>query len=177
MRLAAVTRQGRGATDRLLGAVADRLMRDGLRVLGALRPVRTQGGAGHCDSDLWLLPDGPLVRITQDLGPGSGACRMDAGAFEAAVGQVTARLDAGRADLVVLGKFGLTEAEGRGFRTLIAAALGQGVPVLTGVPDTHRAAFERFAGGIATDLRPDADAILGWCRSAVAGDATLTMET
>lgn len=91
---------------------------------------------------------------------------MDAGALENAVGLVTARLTAEGADLVVLNKFGLSEAEGRGFRTLITVALGRGVPVLIGLSDAHRAAFKRFAQGMATDLLPDEDAILAWYRAA-----------
>jgi hypothetical protein len=174
MRLAGVTAGGCGATDRLLAAVADRLARDGVRLVGALRPLRADGGA--CDSDLWLLPDGPITRITQDLGAGSTACRMDAGAFETAVGLAMSRLQAGKADLVVLNKFGLAEAEGRGFRALIADALGQGVPVLTGVSEPHRAAFEAFADGMATRLAPGEDAILDWCRFAIARHARLTSE-
>lgn len=171
MGLAGVTGQGRGATDRLLAAVAGRLARDGVRLVGALRPVAKADDAASCDCDLWLLPDGPLVRITQDLGTGSAACRMDAGAFEEAVGLATSRLQTGGADLVLLNKFGLSEAEGRGFRTLIAEALGRGVPVLTGVSEAHRAAFERFAEGMATHLPPEEDAILVWCRSVVGRDA------
>ena len=54
--------------------------------------------AGHCDSDLWLLPDGPAARITQQLGPGAQACRMDAGAMEeAAVEEAVAAHPAGEA--------------------------------------------------------------------------------
>jgi hypothetical protein len=101
---------------------------------------------------------------------------MDAGAFEQAVGLVMARLEAGGADLVVLNKFGLAEAEGRGFRALIAEALGRGVPVLTGVSATHRAAFEAFAEGMATHLPPEEDAILDWCRSSFSRDASVTEE-
>lgn len=181
MRLAGVTGgKGRGLTDRLLAAVAARLASDGVRLVGALRPVSPDGGpdsrSGPCDSDLWLLPDGPVIRVTQDLGPGSGACRMDAGAFEGAVGLAMARLQAGDADLVVINKFGLSEAEGRGFRALIAAALGQGVPVLSGVSETHRAAFEAFADGMATCLPPEEDAVLNWCRSVAGRGVALTEE-
>ena len=165
MALASVTTVERGATDRLLAGVVARLLDEGDRIVGALRPLATGGITGHCDSDLWLLPDGPAVRITQDLGAGSAACRMDAGAFEEAVGLVTSRLFAGDADLVVINKFGLSEAEGRGFRALIAEALSRGVPVLIGVTDTHRAAFERFAEGMATTLPPDEESVLTWCRT------------
>jgi hypothetical protein len=165
--LATVTATERGAVDRLLEAVVARLSDNGVRILGALRATDTDGGTGHCNSDLRLLPDGPVVRITQDLGTRSTACRMDAGALEEAVGIETARLASQGADLIVLNKFGLSEAEGRGFRALIAEALGQGIPVLTGLSDAHRAAFEAFADGLAAALPPEEAAILDWCRAAV----------
>lgn len=164
--IACFAADGRGATDRLLSDVVARLTADGLRILGALRAAGPGTAAGHCDSDLWLLPDGPVARITQDLGPGARACRMDAGALEEAVGLATARLAREGADLVVLSKFGLSEAEGRGFRSMIAEAVARGIPVLIGVSGTHRAAFERFAAGMAEELPPDAARVLGWCRKA-----------
>lgn len=174
--LAFVSATGTGATDRLLTAVVSRAQAEGVRVIGALRAAPGNGGANHCDSDLRLLPQGPVIRITQDLGTGSSACRMDAGALEEAVGLVSARLEAEGADLVVLNKFGLSEAEGRGFRTLIGRALSLGVPVLTGLYDTHRAAFEDFAGDMAIRLEPEEATVLDWCRSVVTRDAILTQE-
>lgn len=175
--LASVMVPGRGATDALLGAVVDRLQADGVRIVGALRAAGEPGGAGHCDSDLRLLPEGPVVRITQDLGAGSSACRMDAGALEDAVGQALTRLRNEGADLVVLNKFGLSEAEGRGFRALIAEALGRDIPVLTGLSDTHRPAFERYADGMAQALDPSERAVAGWCRAAIARAALTAEET
>lgn len=167
--LATVSAPGRGATDRVLARVADQMKHDGIRLLGALRAARGAGASGHCDSDLTLLPDGPGARITQYLGAGSTACRMDAGALEAAVAIVTDRLTGEGADLLILNKFGLSEAEGRGFRALMAEALGRGIPVLVGLTPAHRAAFDRFADGMATALPPDEAAILAWCRAAVRG--------
>ena len=171
MALAGVMVPGRGATDRLLAAVAARLAADGVRLLGALRVAEPGPGAGHCDAALRLLPDGPVLSITQDLGPGATACRMDAGALEDAVGRAAARLAGEGGDLVILNKFGLSEAEGRGFRSLIAEALGRGLPVLTGLSDAHRAAFERFAGGMAVTLPPEEAAVTDWCRAALRGRA------
>lgn len=169
--LASVTVGGRGATDRLLSGIVSRLRDEDVRVLGALRPVAPGRAEAQCDSDLLILPDGPVVRITQELGAGSHACRMDAGALEEAVGLATARLVEQGADLVVLNKFGLSEAEGRGFRSMIGVALARGVPVLTGVSETHRAAFETFADGLAETLPDDESAVLDWCRM-VAGAGT-----
>ena len=176
MALASVTSPERGGTDRLLAGVVAALVDDGIRVAGALRPVPTADDDSQCNCDLWLLPDGPRVRITQDLGAGATACRMDAGALEEAVGLAVARLQTESADLVVVNKFGLSEAEGRGFRTLIVEALQRGVPVLIGLSDTHRAAFDRFAEGMAVDLPPDEAAVLGWCSAVVRANANPTQE-
>ncbi|MDA3888134.1 MAG: DUF2478 domain-containing protein [Allgaiera sp.] len=159
---------GRGMTDRLLVGVAARLIEDGVRVAGALRDIGPSGESGHCETALRLLPEGPVVRITQDLGAGSAACRMDAGALETAVALATTDLAANGADLVVLNKFGISEAEGRGFRALIGEAVANGVPVLVGLSDAHRAAFGRFADGMAIDLPPSEDAVLAWCRAVIA---------
>ena len=167
MRLASVSAQGRGETDRLLEAVVAQLSTEGCKVLGALRATDPRDAA-PCNSDLRLLPDGPVLRITQDLGAGSTACRMDAGALERGVGIVMARLAAEGADLIVLNKFGLSEAEGRGFRSLISDAVVRGVPVLTGLTEAHRRAFEQFADGMHTSLPSDETAILRWCRTAAA---------
>lgn len=164
MAIASVLSNQRGHTDAFLNHVYLQLRRDGVRMVGALRVAPAIAGTWDCESDLWLLPDGPMARITQNLGPGSTACRMDTGAFEYAVGLATTRLKAGGADLVILNKFGLSEAEGRGFRALIADALGIGLPVLIGLSPTHRIAFERFSGGLATSLPSHEDAILAWCR-------------
>lgn len=167
MMLACVTSPERGKTDQVLDAVASRLTGQGARVAGALRPIVPGRTHGYCDSDLRLLPDGPVVRITQDLGAGSRACRMDAGAMERAVGLATARLEAEGADLFVLNKFGQREAEGGGFRALIAEALGRDIPVLIGVTQAHRAAFEQFSGDMAAVLPADEQALLDWCHGVV----------
>jgi len=166
--LASITPTERGVADRLLADAVTRLSSVGIRVLGALRDFEQSDASKQCDNTLRLLPNGPIVRITQDLGPGSAACKMDAGALEDAVGIAVARLAAEGADLIVLNKFGLREAEGHGFRQLIGDALASGIPVLLGVSDTHRAAFERFADGMATNLSSDEKAILTWCKTAIA---------
>jgi hypothetical protein len=101
---------------------------------------------------------------------------MDAGALEDAVGLVTTQLAAEAADLFILNKFGLSEAEGRGFRALIAEALGRGLPVLIGVSETHRAAFERFSEGMATHLVTDEDVVFEWCRKATGRHAAMNEE-
>jgi len=167
MNLAAVQVSATNRTDNLLWGVARHLANAGYQLVGALRPPKSGHNDGICGTTLHLLPDGPDVCITQDLGKGSAACRLDAGAIEDVAGRSMARLQTEGADIVFLNKFGITEAEGRGFRQLIGAAMGQDVPVVIGVSDAHRAAFEAFTDDMAEMVPPEEEALLDWCRRVV----------
>lgn len=82
-----------------------------------------------------------------------------------------ARLAAGRVDLLVRNKFGMHEAEGRGFRPEIAEALALGLPVILGVNGLNRAAFHAFTDGIGEELPADAGRIADWCALSLADAA------
>ncbi|MFD1881829.1 DUF2478 domain-containing protein [Paracoccus pacificus] len=155
-------KDGAGRADALLVAVADRLAAAGVDLAGAVQINTDRGENSPCDMDLRVLGDGPVLRISQNLGGGAEGCRLDTGALETAVGLVGARLDAG-AELVILNKFGKHEAAGRGFRTAIAQALEADVPVLLAVPASVMPAFQAFAGDLAVPLGSGEDAVFGWC--------------
>ena len=165
MTLAFVTAADRGATDALLVRVADTLQARGLRLAGSVQTNVERDCVHHCDMDLRILPDGPVIRINQDLGAGSSGCRLDPGALEQAVAEVEARLTG--ANLLIVNKFGKHEAEGRGFRLLMAEALAQGLPVLVGVNGLNQAAFDRFADGLAQRLPATDQAVLDWADTAL----------
>lgn len=166
MKLGYVALAGRGETDAFLAGLAQHMQTRGLRLAGTVQ-INIDRDCGHlCDMDLMLLPDGPVVRISQDLGAGSTGCRLDAGALETAVALSRDRL-AG-ADLLIVNKFGKHEAEGRGFRELIAEALSRGLPVLTGVNSQNLAAFQTFSDRAAERLSPDIDSVLTWTLAAAA---------
>jgi hypothetical protein len=152
----------RGATDAVLTEVAARLLAEGVAVAGA---VQSNTGCDiHCDMDVRVLPNGPVIRISQRLGAGSSGCRLDAGALEVAVMEVAARLAGAR--LLVVNKFGKHEAEGRGFRQMLAEVAGDGVPVLIGINSMNRQAFFDFAGDLAEEVAPEH--ALDWARLVVA---------
>ena len=113
--------------------------------------------------DVRVLPDGPVFRISQALGPGARGCRLDPAALEASVAAVERRFAAG-ADLLIVNKFGKHEAEGRGFRNLIAEALCGEVPVLCGVNALNHDAFLAFCAGEAERLPPDLASLTDWRR-------------
>ncbi len=160
MKIAYTMAPGRGDTDQLLFALAQDLASLGYRTCGIVQ-INTDCGTHPCDMDVQVLPDGPVLRISQSLGREAKGCRLDPSALETAVGLVTARLDPG-VDALIINKFGKHEADGRGFRSVIAEALSLDVPVIVGLNTLNAEAFHAFTGDCAVSLNPDTQDILEW---------------
>ncbi len=167
MKLAFVTSAKRGEIDRLLSETAKRLESEGVRLSGVVKIFDENPAHDHvCDMDVRVLPDGPAITITQSLGRESSSCRLNPAAIEEAAAAVEKY--AGKdSQLFILNKFGPQEADGHGFRAIIASSLEQGVPVLLGVGPTMLEPFQDFAAGLAEELPDDPDAIHAWCLQAV----------
>lgn len=161
MKLAYIMSPSRGGTDPLLAEAARQLKLRGLHLCGTVQVNTEREGSLHCDMDLMVLPNGPAFRISQNRGKWARGCRLDAGSLETAVQHVERSVDCG-ADLMIINKFGKHEAEGRGFRSVIAAALDREMPVLVGLNALNREAFDKFSGGLATELLTEVGAILDW---------------
>jgi hypothetical protein len=153
----------RSLADRVLTEAAARLQAEGLALAGAVQVITERSGRHLCDMDVRVLPDGPLIRISQNLGLEARGCRLDPGALEAAVAEVSSRLDG--AEAVILNKFGKHEAEGRGFRATIAEAVMRGLPVVVGLNGLNLGAFEAFAGDAFERLPSEAGAVVAWVRA------------
>ena len=158
---------GHGDTDLILERLAADLASDGVRCCGTVQINTECTNGGPCDMDVRVLPDGPVLRISQDLGPSARGCRLDPAALETAVGLVAAGLSSG-ADLLVVNKFGKHEAAGRGFRDVIAQAVAMEVPVLVGLNALNREAFLSFAGDMAIQLPPQRAALREWANGVTA---------
>lgn len=163
MNLAYVTQQGRGRIDALIAEVALRLAQDGVRLAGTVQSNLERADRRKCDMDLVVLPDGPIVRISEDRGDLARGCRLDTGALEQTVVAVQQRL-AG-ADVLIVNKFGKRESEGKGLVPVIVQALDLGLPVLIGVNGLNLAAFLAFCGDTAVPLPADPGAVADWCKS------------
>jgi hypothetical protein len=168
LHIAFVTQHGRGLIDDCLSEAVALMAAAGLRLAGTVRALPVDHHAHPCDMDLQVLPDGPMVRISQALGSGARGCRLDPGAIATLACAVEARL--AQSDLLVINKFGKQEALGRGLRPVIGAAMMQGVPVLVGVNGQNLPAFLDFASGMATEIAPDPRSILAWARQVVPRD-------
>ncbi len=165
MRLAYVSLQGRGRTDQLIAEVANRLAAAGLRLAGTVQSNQERPNRKKCDMDLRVLPDGPVVRISEDRGELARGCILDSGALEQTVHEVERRLDG--ADILIVNKFGKREAEGKGLAPVIAEALHRGLPVLVGVNGLNLAALLSFAEEEIQGLPTSAEAVADWCLAGV----------
>lgn len=166
VKLAYVTLQGRGRTDALIAAVADQLQKDGLRLSGTVQSNIERPDRRRCDMDLMILPQGPVVRISEDRGDLARGCTLDSGALEQSVAEVQQRLSS--SDILIVNKFGKREAEGKGLVPVIGDAVGLGIPVLVGVNGLNLAAFLVFAGEEAMALPTDVASVVQWCSQSIA---------
>ncbi|WP_029059543.1 DUF2478 domain-containing protein [Stappia stellulata] len=171
MKIAYTMAPGRGDTDLLLFDLSRRLLEKGIRATGVVQINAERDDAGPCDMDVQVLPEGPVIRISQSLGREARGCRLDPAALERAVGLVEARLASG-ADCLIVNKFGKHEAEGRGFRTAIAEALSADMPVLVGLNALNAEAFHQFSGGPATELPANVEDLVHWMFSVTAATST-----
>lgn len=161
MKIAYTVAPDRGETDLLLAAVASSAAARGVRVCGTVQFNTPGPDCAPCDMDVQVLPNGPVIQISQSLGRQARGCRLDPAALERAVGLVEAGLEDG-ADVLIINKFGKHEAQGRGFREVIAKALMLGIPVLVGLNRMNEAAFREFSAGLAVDLPPAEAQLVAW---------------
>ncbi len=167
MKIAVISAKERGETDRLISETAAYFLAQGARLSGIVKVLEDGGDSTCCQKmSVQVLPDGQIIAITQDLGEGSDACKLDPSAIVQAVAEVEKQPLEG-VQLFILNKFGPEEAAGRGFRATIGAALEAGIPVLVGVGGPSRAAFDSFVDGLAEALVPEADVIRRWCVDAI----------
>ena len=165
MKIAYVIGPGRGDTDLVLASVAESIGAAGVKICGTVQVNTECDGDGPCDMDVQVLPDGPVIRISQSLGPEARGCRLDPGALETAIASCEKRLDG--AEVLLVNKFGKQEALGRGFRSLIGDALAREMPVVVGLNALNKEAFFAFTEGAAEQVSPDRDAILSWVLAAL----------
>ncbi|PSL17875.1 DUF2478 domain-containing protein [Shimia abyssi] len=161
LKIAYTMAHGRGELDLLLAELAQRLQARGLKTRGIVQINSGCETDQKCDMDVQVLPDGPMIRISQFLGKEARGCRLDPDAMATAVAEVERSL-ANPFDVFLLNKFGKQEAEGRGFRDLLAEAAASGATVIAGTNPLNAKMFEEFADGEAACVDADIDALISW---------------
>jgi hypothetical protein len=112
---------------------------------------------------LECLATGDRLKISEDRGPLARGCRLDADALSQSIVSTMAAMQ-GSPDVLVINKFGKTEAEGGGFRPLIGDALELGIPVLIAVPWRNIESWRLFAGDMAFEIAVEAAEDAAPCR-------------
>jgi Protein of unknown function (DUF2478) len=173
--LAAVVYGADDDPDRLISGFAADLRRSGGRPVGVVQLGRSCR-AEHPRLGVVMLPDGEVVRLApQDFAPQDFAsqdfasraetrvtgCRLDPDRLAGLATRLAAAIEAG-ADLVIINRFGRSEAEGKGLIELIPLALDADIPVLIAVPEQRFAAWLRFSEGMNVRLACRREALDRW---------------
>lgn len=137
--------------ERFLREITEMMMDKGVRLAGLIQYSKSRPDRAKCDMYLRDLSSDILYGISEDRGREARGCVLDTdqllGACEAAGKGLYSE-----PELLVLSKFGKTEVEGGGVRSLMAKALDLSIPVLIGVPQINLAPFRAFAAGFAREL-------------------------
>lgn len=164
LRLAALIHpDDRHDMETFLERAARRLQADGWRV-GGLVHRQSLYPNGNKRMRLFDLRSEASFELTQDLGPSSQACSLNPQSLAEASEVLRAAL-AEPVDLVVINRFGMVEAEGRGFAQEFAALVEAGIPVLTAVAHRHAAYWSAFTGDEHAVVPADEEAIVRWCEA------------
>lgn len=122
----------------------------GLRLGGVIEKEAQPATPGkRCDMTLEELASGEIIRISEDRGALARGCRLDLDGLARVCALVLSRLR--QRDLILLNKFGKTEAEGGGFRCIVSDALALEIPVVIGVPRRNFVAWRDYAGAFSID--------------------------
>lgn len=160
MRLGYINLTDGDELDKCLSQLVTLFEEAGMKASGAIHAPYKGANRSKCDMDLQILPDGPVLRISQNLGEHASGCRLDSAALEAATAEAASR--ANDASVLIVNKFGKHEAEGRGFVSMIIDAMERNIPVIIGVNNINLEAFLSFADGCAEILPADPNYIANW---------------
>lgn len=172
---AIIYRDGQGV-DPLIAGVVHVLRAEGAAICGVLQ--HETANPGNCCASMYLenISNGLYLRLSQELGRGSQGCRLNPHALAESSGQLLLEMDE-HPDLLVLNRFGKGEAEGHGFRAVLEKAYHLQIPVLIGVKETYRSAWDDFAGEFSRALKVDSRSVLEWCMKAITEKQRLTDDT
>lgn len=140
-----------GAAARLLRRAHDVLRAANVVCAGLLQRDEQREGRSRCDMVLENLQTGERMSISEDRGDGARGCQLNPDVLLYAMTSLRASLPGG-ADVLMLSKFGKSEAEGGGFRPLLEDATAAGMGIIIGVPLRNVAEWRRYAGAFSREI-------------------------
>lgn len=149
--------------ERVIARAVERLRDRGVTMAGALQCTILDAVDRHpCDLLIEDLTTGDVTPIAEHRGRQARGCKLDVALLTELAESVVSGVRSGAPRLLVINKFGKTEAEGGGLRDAIAEAAGRDIPVLVGVPMRNLDQFRAFAGPLAVELPVGEAALAGW---------------
>ncbi len=149
--------------DALLIEAVGAFQAQGLTVAGVTQTYSDTQGCSGSQVRLQSI-DGSLdMAIMEPRGQESQGCRLDYHAMADASSWIENALDQ-TADLFVLNRFGRSECEGNGLRSILQRCAEDERPTLVAVRHDYVAAWNEFHGGLGDVLPARLDAILDWYR-------------
>ncbi|MGA8170778.1 MAG: DUF2478 domain-containing protein [Methylocystis sp.] len=160
-RIAALSGSSSHAIQNILANFAQRRRGEGARVAGVIEEARCSE-PGACKSlGVRDLVSGQTISISQNLGPGSQACNLDLSGLAKACALVEEAIDDG-AEIVILSKFGKSEAARSGLYDAFKAAVFADIPIVTAVPAVMIGDWESFSVGLAQFVDCESAALETW---------------
>jgi hypothetical protein len=136
---------------KIFAAIAEHARGAEIRVGGAMeKPAAAPAPGRRCDMHLQDLATGQTIKISEERGALARGCRLDHDGLARICALVLFSLP--DCDLILLNKFGKSEAEGGGFRCIISDSLALDIPIIIGVPRRNLAAWRAFAGDFGTEV-------------------------
>lgn len=162
--IAAIVYRPTDNVEAVLIAAARALAARGVKLGGVLQHDIATMVDDPCAMELEDLDSGERFALSQELGSGSEACRLDPASLAHAAVAVRRAVDHG-AQLIMINKFGAQEMSGAGLRTEMGVAVMAGVPLLTAVGERFLNDWDEFTGGASARLTPDVSSVLDWWSS------------
>lgn len=159
--IAAILYSPTDQVENLMLLAARTLTEQGIQIAGVLQHDVGAAEGDPCGMEMEDLTSGERFSLSQELGSGSEACRLDPASLAHAAISVRAAVENG-ADLIFMNKFGAQEAAGSGLRAEMALVATSGIPLLTAVGGRFLSEWQAFTGGESTLLEPKLESILGW---------------
>lgn len=136
--------------DTAMRAIATHLKSLHWQLCGFVQLNEPQANRPRCTMTLQELSSGTRIGISEDRGTEARGCMLDMAAMARATAIAAAALDQ-TPDLLVINKFGKTEAAGRGFRSLIAEAFTRDIPLLIAVPRINLEEWRSYSAGLSSE--------------------------
>lgn len=151
--------------DEVLSSLGYGLREQGIAVRGLVQRNKPVTDRVKCDMDLEELGSGKVFHISKDRGALARGCRLDVEMLLIAGEVLEDALEHG-CDVLIVNKFGRAEAEGGGFRDLLARSVAHEITTIVGVPRRNADSWLHFTGGL-SDLCPveDTEYLAAWVRA------------